>query len=183
MGAATEQVGGQVDKFIGDGVMALFGLRDGPKWGAIGALTAAKHMHERLAQLNRDMASELSQPLRLGIGIHTRPVIVGDMGYGEATQLTAIGDVVNTASRLESLTKEHACELVISAETAHHAALALDALPRTTIMIRGRETPMEIGIVKQVAALDFVEDRRGRVRDRATRRAEAAAAAAAAAAP
>ncbi|MBI3514212.1 MAG: adenylate/guanylate cyclase domain-containing protein [Proteobacteria bacterium] len=180
MGRAIEDTGGHLDKFIGDGVMALFGLRDGPKWGAIGALTAAKRMHERLAQLNRDMASELSQPLRLGIGIHTGAVIVGDMGYGEATQLTAIGDVVNTASRLESLTKEHACELVISAETAHHAALALDALPRTTIMIRGRDTPMEIGIVKEVAVLDFNEDRRIKVRDRATRRAEAAAAAAAA---
>jgi adenylate cyclase len=173
MGHAIEDVGGHVDKFIGDGVMALFGLRDGPKWGAIGALTAAKRMHERLAQLNRDLASELGQPLRLGIGIHTGHVIVGDMGYGEATQLTAIGDVVNTASRLENLTKEHACELVISAETARHAELALDSLPRATIMIRGRNTPMEIGIVKEVAALAFGEDRRGQVRNRATRRAAA----------
>jgi adenylate cyclase len=175
MGDAIEQVGGHVDKFIGDGVMALFGLRDGPKWGAIGALTAAKRMHERLAQLNRDLASELSQPLRLGIGIHTGSAIVGDMGYREATQLTAIGDVVNTASRLESLTKDHACELVISADTAHHAALALEALPRATITIRGRDQPMEIGIVKDVSALVFTEERRGSARERATRRATAGA--------
>jgi adenylate cyclase len=173
MGAAIEQVGGHLDKFIGDGVMALFGLRDGPKWGAIGALTAAKRMHERLAQLNRDLAGELSQPLRLGIGIHTGHAIVGDMGYGEATQLTAIGDVVNTASRLESATKEHACELVLSADTARHAELALDALPRATVMIRGRNQPIDIAIVKDVAALDFTEERRGTVRGRETRRADA----------
>jgi adenylate cyclase len=172
MGGAIEQVGGHVDKFIGDGVMALFGLRDGPKWGALGALTAAKRMHERLAQLNRDLASELSQPLRLGIGIHTGAAIVGDMGYGEATQLTAIGDVVNTASRLESLTKEHTCELVISADTARHAELPLDALPRATIMIRGRDQAMEVGLVKDVASLVFTEERRGQARDRATRRAQ-----------
>ncbi len=175
MGGAIEDVGGHVDKFIGDGVMALFGLRDGPKWGAIGALTAAKRMQERLAQLNRDLASELSQPLRLGIGIHVGPVIVGDMGYGEAIQLTAIGDVVNTASRLESLTKEHVCELVISADTARHAELALADLPRATLEIRGRTQPLEVGIVKQVAALVFTEERRGQVRDRARRRAAAAA--------
>ena len=171
MGGAIEDVGGHVDKFIGDGVMALFGLRDGPKWGAIAALTAAKRMHERLAQLNRDLASELAQPLRLGIGIHVGSVIVGDMGFGEATQLTAIGDVVNTASRLESLTKEHACELVVSGEVAHHAGLPIDELPRATLTIRGRAQPMEVGIVKQVTALAFSEERRGRARDRATRRA------------
>ena len=173
MGTAIEQVGGHVDKFIGDGVMALFGLRDGPKWGAIGALTAARLMHERLAQLNQDLASELSQKLRLGIGIHTGHAIVGDMGYGEATQLTAIGDVVNTASRLESLTKEHACELVISADTARHAGLALDDLPRATITIRGRDQAMEIGIVKDVSTLSFTAERRAKVRDRATRRGDA----------
>jgi adenylate cyclase len=154
-------------------VMALFGLRDGPKWGSIAALTAAKRMHERLAQLNRDLASELSEPLRLGIGVHVGPVIVGDMGYGEATQLTAIGDVVNTASRLESLTKEHACELVISGDVAHHADLPIGELPRATLAIRGRAQAMEVGIVKQVAALAFVEERRGRARDHATRRADA----------
>jgi adenylate cyclase len=172
MGSAIEDVGGHVDKFIGDGVMALFGLRDGPTWGARAALTAAKRMHERLAQLNRDLASELSAPLRLGIGIHVGSVIVGDMGYGEATQLTAIGDVVNTASRLESLTKEHACELVISGELARHAELAIGDLPRATLAIRGRAQPMEVGIVKQVVALAFTEERRGKARDRAARRSE-----------
>src|SRR5205085_2391005 len=145
--------GGHLDKFIGDGVMALFGLRDGPKWGAIGALTAAKRMHERLAQLNADMASELTQPLRLGIGIHSGHVIVGDMGYGDATALTAIGDVVNTASRLESLTKEHACELVVSADAARLAALPLDDLPRATLAIRGRTQPIEVGLVTSVERL------------------------------
>jgi adenylate cyclase len=172
MGSAIESVGGHLDKFIGDGVMALFGLRDGPKWGAIGALTAAKRMQERLAQLNADMASELPQPLRLGIGIHSGAVIVGDMGYGETTALTAIGDVVNTASRLESMTKEHACELVVSAETARYAALSLDDLPRATLMIRGRDQPIDVGIVKSVAALRFTEERRSNARGRLERRGE-----------
>jgi adenylate cyclase len=172
MGGAIESAGGHLDKFIGDGVMALFGLRDGAKWGAIGALTAAKRMHERLAQLNADMASELPQPLRLGIGIHTGPVIVGDMGYGEATALTAIGDVVNTASRLESLTKEHDCQLVVSADTARLAGLSFDDLPRATLVIRGRDQSIEVGIIKAVETLAFTEDRRLAARARLERRGE-----------
>jgi adenylate cyclase len=173
MGQAIESAGGHVDKFIGDGVMALFGLRDGPTWGAVGALTAAQRMHERLAHLNQDMASELPQPLRLGIGIHSGPVIVGDMGYGDATALTAIGDVVNTASRLESLTKEHACQLVVSADTARLAQLPLDDLPRATLAIRGRNQTIEVGIVKAIDTLQFIEDRRSKARGRLERRGEA----------
>ena len=126
-----------------------------------------------MAQLNRDLASELSQPLRLGIGIHVGPVIVGDMGYGEAIQLTAIGDVVNTASRLESLTKEHECQLVMSADTARLAQLSLDDLPRATLSIRGRTQPIEVGIVKAVETLQFTEDRRLSGRNRLERRADA----------
>jgi adenylate cyclase len=98
-------------------------------------------------------------------------VIVGDMGYGEATALTAIGDVVNTASRLESLTKEHDCQLVVSAETARLAALPLDDLPRATLTIRGRTQPIEVGIVKAVETLQFTEDRRLSGRNRLERRA------------
>jgi adenylate cyclase len=128
-------------------------------------------MHERLAQLNRDMASELPQPLRLGIGIHSGSVIVGDMGYGEATALTAIGDVVNTASRLESLTKEHQCQLVVSADTARMANMSFEDLPRTTLMIRGRNQPIEVGIVKSVESLVFTEDRRLAQRNKVERRA------------
>jgi adenylate cyclase len=170
MGRAIEDAGGHLDKFIGDGVMALFGLRDGPHWGAAGALTAAQNMVERLGQLNRDLASELKQPLKLGIGIHTGPVIVGDMGYGEIVSLTAIGDVVNTASRLESLTKEHGCVLVVSGETARYGDLKLDDLPLETLMIRGRNQAIEVRLVKEVERMQFTQDRRLRPRERATRR-------------
>jgi adenylate cyclase len=129
-------------------------------------------MHERLAQLNQDLASELSQPLRLGIGVHSGHVIVGDMGYGDATGLTAIGDVVNTASRLESLTKEHDCQLVVSADTARLAQLSLDDLPRATLSIRGRTQAIEVGLVKSVDALHFTEERRHNTRGRLERRGE-----------
>src|SRR6202007_3258114 len=107
MGRAVEAAGGRVDKFIGDGVMALFGIETGSEAGCRQALAAARLMSERLAELNAALRVELDRPLRIGIGIHCGPVIVGEMGYGSAAAITAIGDAVNIASRLEELTKEY----------------------------------------------------------------------------
>jgi adenylate cyclase len=138
MGHAVEAAGGRIDKFIGDGVMALFGLDSGVEAGCREALAAAKDMAERMQSLNRALINDLPEPLRIGIGIHTGPAIVGEMGYGTAVSITAVGDSVNTASRMEALTKTYACELVISEAVAARAGIDLGAAPSHEIEIRGR---------------------------------------------
>jgi adenylate cyclase len=137
-GHAVEAAGGRIDKFIGDGVMALFGLDSGIEAGCREALTAARDMSERMETLNRALIHDLPEPLRIGIGIHTGPAIVGEMGYGTAVSITAVGDSVNTASRVEGLTKTYACELVISEAVALRAGVDLGAAARHEIEIRGR---------------------------------------------
>ena len=153
MGHAVEAAGGRVDKFIGDGVMALFGIEDGPERACQCALAAARTIVEQLGELNRSLAPELREPLRIGIGIHVGAAIVGEMGYARATSLTAIGDAVNTASRLEAMTKEYQAQLVISEEVARYAGLQHAALPRHEIMIRGREAPLAILVVADALSL------------------------------
>ena len=106
MGAVVERRGGHVDKFVGDGIVALFGLDSSPVEGARQALAASAAMAEALATLNDELRQVLREPLRMGIGVHAGPAIVGELGWGRAVSLTAIGDTVNTASRLEALTKE-----------------------------------------------------------------------------
>jgi adenylate cyclase len=86
-------------------------------------------MSARLDELNASLRAELDRPLRIGMGIHCGPTIVGEMGYGNAAAITAIGDAVNIASRLESLTKNFACELVVSEQTVSRAGLDLSAFP------------------------------------------------------
>jgi adenylate cyclase len=144
MGRAVETAGGRVDKFIGDGVMALFGIASAPEIACREALTAARMISERLDELNRSLSGELDLPMRIGIGIHVGPTIVGEMGYGSVTAITAIGDAVNTASRLETLTKEYGCELVVSEETVLRAGLDLGAFPRHEIEIRGKREMLAI---------------------------------------
>ncbi len=160
-GMAVEQAGGHLDKFIGDGVMALFGVAVGLEEAGRQALAAAKAMSRNMAELNRSLGPELPEPLRIAIGIHAGPAIVGEMGYGRATTLTAIGDAVNTASRLESLAKELDAELVVSADVARHAGLATAGLSRREVTLRGRDHPLEVLVLMRVAELPDIPERPG----------------------
>jgi adenylate cyclase len=153
MGTAVEQAGGRIDKFIGDGVMALFGIEEGVAVGSRSALEAARRMAQSLEELNRSLISDLREPLRIGIGLHSGAVIVGEMGYGRATSLTAIGDAVNTASRLEAMTKDFEAQLIVSAPLAAHAGVDLGAFPRHQIDVRGRSQTLDIHVVASALEL------------------------------
>ena len=152
-GHAIEAAGGRVDKFIGDGVMAIFGLEQEPQVACRQALDAARRMALALDDLNEAMSGDLDQPLRIGIGLHAGPTIVGQMGYERATQLTAIGDTVNTASRLETLTKEFGVELVVSQELLDRAGIDLAAYERHDVEIRGRQERLAVRAVKRAIEL------------------------------
>ena len=147
MGTAVEQAGGRIDKFIGDGVMALFGLVDPPEEACRQALAAARNMGKARAMLNQDMRSDLPSPLRMGIGIHAGPVIVGEMGHGTAKQLTAIGDTVNIASRLEGLNKAFGTGLIVSDHVVSTAGADFSAFAREETEIRGRDALLGVRLV------------------------------------
>lgn len=150
MGQAIEANGGKVDKFIGDGIMALFGLDDGLKTGCAQALAAAKAMSQQLVRLNESLQNELDQPLELGMGIHCGQVVVGEMGYRNVTSITAIGDVANTSSRLEGESKNLGCELVVSDDVARHAGADLSKFPSHQLTVRGRSQPLLVYSLKKV---------------------------------
>ena len=153
MGHAIESAGGRIDKFIGDGIMALFGIDRGIEVGARNAIAAARLMGENLERLNDSLAADLDEPLRIGIGIHGGPAIVGELGYRETRGLTAVGDTVNTASRLEALTKERGVQLILSESVISAAGLALDIGERTEITARGREQSINVLLVEDATAL------------------------------
>ena len=150
--AMSEQIqanGGYVDKFIGDGLMALFGLESGKEEACRQGLNAIRAMSAELEVLNRELAHELDEPLRIGIGLHTGIAIVGELGHGRAASLTAIGDTVNVASRLEMMTKEFACEAVISEDVAEAAGLSTEIMEHRELPIRGRTQPLPLFLLNK----------------------------------
>lgn len=147
MGRAVERVGGYVDKFLGDGVMALFGIGADRRAASRAALEAARAMSLACVELNQSCSDEFAAPIRIGIGIHLGPAIIGELGYGRAMNLTAIGDTVNIASRLESLTKDYAAQLVVSEPVARAAEISLDAFPAHVVRIRGRTQALAVRAV------------------------------------
>ena len=153
MGQAIEEEGGHLDKFIGDGVMALFGIDASPKQACETVLNAAAAMSERLEQLNNVLINDIGEQIRIGIGVHFGTAIVGNMGYGHATGLTAIGDTVNTASRLEGLTKEHKVQLIVSEDVVGHADRDFAGFKTRQTKIRGRVEPLNIYTIKSATEL------------------------------
>ncbi len=153
LGQAIVRSGGQIDKFTGDGVMALFGVDKGPAVGCRQALAAAAAIAEGLARLNETLRHDLREPLKVGIGLHAGPAIIGEMGFGAATAVTAVGDTVNAASRLEAMTKTHGCQLIVSDAAARHAGIDRSALPSAEFTLRGRQQPMQVWLVDDVRRL------------------------------
>ncbi|MFN0070410.1 MAG: adenylate/guanylate cyclase domain-containing protein [Chloroflexota bacterium] len=153
MGSAIESAGGHLDKFIGDGIMALFGLREPADQACRHALEAAALMSRALDRMNDSLADDLNEPLRIGIGIHVGSVIVGELGYGRARAMTAVGDAVNIASRLETLTKEYQVQLVLSAEVARMAGIDIPGRAHHDVPIPGRIDPLTVFAISVAADL------------------------------
>jgi adenylate cyclase len=155
VGTAITGAGGVTNQFTGDGVMALFGIAGGPAAGARQALAAARAMVERVAALSAELAADLPAPLRIGIGVHAGPAVVGQMGWGPSFYLTAVGDTVHVAARLEQATKDYDAELVVSEDVARHAGVDLARFPRHDLAVRNRAGRIGVRVVAHVAALDL----------------------------
>lgn len=150
--------GGEPNQFAGDGELALFGLRTDRQTACRQALKAASMIAANIDELNQFFGDDLRQPIGFGIGIHAGDVIVGDIGYRDHMVFTALGDAVNVAARLQDMTKNLSCEVILSEEVCRTAGLADNALPRQEVAIRGRTELMMVRYVTQAKALARLAD-------------------------
>ncbi len=160
MSTSIENSGGYVDKYIGDGIMAIFGIDKSPQVGARDALRAARAMGDTLKALNMSLAADLVKPLDIGIGVHSGPAVLGRVGVagtssriGEKQRITALGDTVNTASRLETACKPLKAQLVVSAHTAHLSGLDLSAGRSEKISVKGKRARIVVFALSQAMDL------------------------------
>ena len=130
---------GIVDKFMGDGIMAVFGAPISGDDDADQAIACGKAMMESIGEHNRSRASRGLPPLRHGIGVHYGPVIAGNVGTSERAAYTVSGDTVNLASRLETATKRLQTDLVVSEATLHACRKEHGLTRHGEIQVAGRE--------------------------------------------
>jgi adenylate cyclase len=149
----VKENGGTVDKFMGDGMLAVFGAPDPTTDHADRAMATAQSMLERVEHLNVAF-NRGGTPLRIGIGVHSGRIVTGVLGSGARMELTVIGDTVNIASRLEAMTKEKGVAALISNETLLRAERThLEFQPLGTVGIRGRVQPLDVHTISMKGSL------------------------------
>ena len=154
VGAVVTRHGGQIDNFIGDGMMALFGVTAEAVNPSLDALRAALDMLAEVAAMRAYFDAQYKFDLRIGIGIHFGEVVLGELGFGERRRLTAIGDAVNLASRIESANKEAGTTLLVSASAWEQVRDSVRCGRVLEVPIKGKSGTYPLYEITALAAAD-----------------------------
>ena len=145
MTEAVQDHGGTVDKFIGDGFMAIFGAPLAlPADGAPNAVAAARDMERRLERLQEAWVRRGLPELDIGIGVHTGQAVVGNMGSRRKMEFTVIGDAVNVAARIEATTRRFGVRILVSGETMERLTDPPPAADLGGVKVKGRDADVHM---------------------------------------
>ena len=144
VGTAVRTQGGMVDKYLGDGMIAVFGQRHGVEGGCRQALRAIRAIDLALDHLNSVIGPELGRPVRIASGLHAGHLILGRIGHGTAVDLTVVGPAVKIALQLESLAKQRDVQLVLSLDVARLAGWNPEDQSITSVDVDGLDEPLEV---------------------------------------
>jgi adenylate cyclase len=136
--------GGTVDKYIGDGIMALYNAPYEDPEHAVNAIRTALEFQERAMSFSARWEARLGGSIRCGVGINSGIAVVGSLGSRQRNEYTAIGDTVNLAARLESVTKDHGVPIIISEYTYKHVKGRFPTKELDTVTVKGRSQPVKI---------------------------------------
>ena len=144
MVACIHTEGGSVNKFIGDGIMALFGAPTELPDQALASVHAALAMERDLVGFNTEQRALGLPELAIGVGIATGPVVIGDVGSRDRLEYTAMGDTVNTASRIEGLTKEFGSPILLDQQTYELVKGRIPMGMKGSLAVKGKSRPVEV---------------------------------------
>jgi adenylate cyclase len=140
----VEEHGGMVNKFLGDGFMALFGAEHSTTNHADAAVQAGREILLSVQTLNREFEARGREPIRIGVGLHSGPAIIGSIGSPQRLEFTAMGNTVNIASRIEKLSKVVGRPMLLTAEVQARLTIQfpLERLPPQ--QVRGIDEPVTV---------------------------------------
>jgi adenylate cyclase len=142
MSVAITDHNGHVSKFIGDGILAVFGALQTNPWQAKDAVDAALEMRVGLERYNNVLREQGRVPLAIGIGVHKGEVVAGVIGSAQLLEYTVIGDAVNTAARVEGLTRTHGVDILVteSVQACLSKQYAIREFP--PVKVKGKAAPI-----------------------------------------
>jgi adenylate cyclase len=136
--------GGTVDKYIGDAIMGLYNVPYEDPDHALNAVRTALEFQERVISFSARWEAKLGAPIRCGVGINSDVAVVGSLGSRQRSEYTAIGDAVNLAARLESITKDYNVPIIISEYTYKYVKGRFPTHELDTVTVKGRSQPVKI---------------------------------------
>jgi class 3 adenylate cyclase len=149
MSAAITAHRGHVSKFIGDGILALFGALEHNPWQTRDAVEAAIAMRGALAKYNERLAEDGFEPLRLSVGLHRGVAVAGVFGCEELMEFTVLGDTVNVASRVEGLTRTHDVDILLTEEVRRELGDRFRLRPLPPVAVKGKPHPIATYAVQE----------------------------------
>jgi adenylate cyclase len=158
---AAVEAGGQAAEFRGDAVVAEFGQQSDARTACRQAVASLPLIARNLGRLSDMLRDDLRGPLRFGIGVDGSSTVSGEIGFGDRTTVTAFGDALSVAARLQDLTKELACEALVSDEVMRLGEIDTADFPPYTAALRGFDRPVPVRIIHSVTAsgMNFVAGR------------------------
>lgn len=151
--SAVVRAGGLPNQFLGDAVLAIFGLSSEPAVACRQALDAVPLVAANIDALNGALEQQLKAKIRFGIGVHCGRAVMGEIGFRDHVTFTAIGDPLNVASRLEQLTKEVGCEAIVSEQVFEQAGVSAEGLPQLAARVRGRDDLVPVRVLSKAAQM------------------------------
>lgn len=135
---------GTVNKFLGDGILAVFGAPVNHLDNSENAVMAALEMTEKVSQISEQYKDKFGREVQIGVGINTGSAVVGNIGSDQKVEYTVIGDTVNVAARIESLTKDKPNSVLIAQSTYEKAQHLINADAREPVMVKGKDEPINV---------------------------------------
>jgi adenylate cyclase len=148
---AVVEAGGQPAEFRGDAVVAEFGRRTDARTACRQALASLPLIARNIGRISDLLRDELAGPLRYGIGIDDSTTVSGEIGFGDRVTVTAFGDALTVAARLQDMTKELACDALVSDTVIRVGEIDAADLPLRTAVLRGFEQPVPVRVIHSVS--------------------------------
>jgi adenylate cyclase len=150
---AVVEAGGQPVEFRGDAVVAEFGRRTDARTACRQAIASLPLIARNLSRLGEVLRDDLGGPLRYGMGVDGSSTVSGEIGFGDHMTVTAFGDALSVAARLQDMTKALGCEALVSEAVMSLGELAADNFELQTVLLRGFERPVSVRVIQSVSDL------------------------------